>query len=437
MSAQSNWAKRSVMERSRLDLVTLPEWRPVSQYFPRRALPSPATAVTVEMAKPEIRDRIQPGMRVAIGVGSRGIGSLQPVVKGLVATLRSAGAQPFIVPAMGSHGGGTAEGQVEVLASYGITEPEIGAPVKASMDTMELGQVLEGVRVFFDRIAFTEADAIIPVARIKPHTDFRGEIESGLHKMLAIGFGKHRGASYLHTFPLDRFGELMAAVGALVHATAKVPFGIAIVEDAYEDAAIVEAVPRERMAEREIELLRLAKEWLPKLPFQAVDVLLVQEIGKDISGAGMDPNVTGRYSLPSMPRHISIGRLVVLDLTEDTHGNAAGVGAADIVTRRAADKIDFFKTYTNCVTASMLDGAKLPLVAQTDREAVAIAASTIWGAVPRTIRMAWIRNTLDLSTLWVTEPLWKEISGNPLLKPLEDPVPVRFGDSGILEFPSH
>jgi hypothetical protein len=433
MSQQRNGhAQGSVLERSRQD-VALPPARPVRQNFPHHALPSAAAAVAEEMAKPEIRERVKPGMRVAIGVGSRGIGCIQQVVRTLVSELRAVGAHPFIFPAMGSHGGGTAEGQAEVLASYGISEVEVGVPVRCSMDTVELGTVLDGVRVFIDRIAFTEADAIIPVARVKPHTDFRGEIESGLHKMLGIGFGKHRGASYLHTFPLDRFGELMEAVGALVIRKAPISFGIAIVEDAYEDAAIIEAVPSGRMAARERELLRMAREWLPQLPFKDVDVLLVQEIGKNISGAGMDPNVTGRFSLQSMPRHIRIGRLVVLGLTEETHGNAAGVGMADIITRRAADRIDFFKTYTNHVTASLLDGAKLPLVAQTDREAVAIAVSTLWGVKPKTVQMAWIRNTLDLVHLWVTEPLWKEIAGKPHLESCGDPVSVSFDTAGNLQ----
>ena len=428
---QRGQTQASVLERSRQDL-TLAPWRPVRQNLPHRGLPSPAAAVTAEMTRAEIRGQIKRGMRVAIGVGSRGIGCLQEVVRALVTELRSVGAQPFIVPAMGSHGGGTAEGQIEVLAAYGITEARVGAPIRASMDTVELGEVLDGVRVFFDRIAFTEADAILPVARVKPHSDFRGQIESGLHKMLGIGFGKHRGASYLHTFPLERFGDLMAEVGALVLQKAPVPFGIAIVEDAYEDAAIIEAISRERMAAREPVLLRLAKEWLPRLPFKDVDVLLVQEIGKNISGAGMDPNITGRFTLPSMPRHIRIGRLVVLDLTEETHGNASGVGMADIITRRAADQIDFFKTYTNSVTAYGLEGAKLPLVAQSDREAVAIAVSTLWGVRSETVRMVWIKNTLALAHLRMTEPLWKEVSGDPLFEPAGDPAPVRFDTSGTL-----
>ncbi len=420
-----------ILEASRLD-IALPEWRPVKQGFVHRAVPSVAAAVHSELHRPTIAERIAPGMRVAIGVGSRGIRCLPEVVRTLVAALRERGAQPFIVPAMGSHGGGTAAGQVEVLASYGVTESAMGAPVRASMDTVELGQVRDGIRVFMDRIAFTEADAIIPVARVKPHTDFRGEIESGLHKMLGIGFGKHRGASYMHSFPLDQFGELVPPVGQLVLQKANVPFGIAIVEDSFEDAAIVEAVPGEAFATRERELLRLAKEWLPRLPFDQLDVLVVQEVGKNISGSGMDPNVTGRFSLPSLPRHIQIGRLVALDLTPETHGNATGLGVADITTRRAAAKIDWHKTYTNHVTACVLDGAKLPLAAESDQEAVAIAVRTLWGTPPQSVRLAWIKNTLELQTLWVSEPLWAELSRSGAIEALGEPTPIRFTADGSL-----
>jgi Domain of unknown function (DUF362) len=422
-----------ILEASRLD-VALPAWRPVAQNFTHRALASVPDTVRAELAKPEIAARITPGMRVALGVGSRGIRCLAQVVKTLVEGLQAAGARPFIVPAMGSHGGGTAEGQIEVLASYGVTEAAMGAPIRASMDTVELGTVLDGTRVFLDRIAYTEADAIVPVARVKPHTDFRGEVESGLHKMLGIGFGKHRGASYLHSFPLDQFGELIPAVGQFILERARVPFGIAIVEDSFEDPAIVEAVPGEGFARRERELLELAKAWLPRLPFDQVDVLVVQEVGKNISGSGMDPNVTGRFALPSLPRHVQIGRLVALDLTEETHGNATGLGAADVTTRRAARKIDWHKTYTNHVTACVLEGAKLPLAADTDQEAIAIAVRTLWGVAPERVRLAWIKNTLELQRLWVTEPLWQELSQTrtPTISPLGEFEPIRFAPDGTL-----
>lgn len=424
-----------ILEPSRQQ-VDLPAWRPVRQRFRHHGLPSVAGAVRSELARPEIRSRIRPGMRVAVGVGSRGINNLAEVVRTLVGELRALGAEPFIVPAMGSHGGGTAEGQLEVLAEYGVTEEGVGAPIRASMEAVKLGEVLDGVEVFIDRIAYTEADAIIPVARIKPHTDFRGDVESGLHKMLGIGLGKHRGASSLHRYPMDRFNELLPPVGELILATGKIPFGLGLVEDSYEDTAIVEAVPAESMLEREQELLRAARTWLPRLPFDRVDVLVVQQIGKNISGAGMDPNVTGRFSLPSLPRHVQIGRLLVFDLTEESHGNACGIGLADIVTRRAADKIDWHPTYTNLVAAGLLEGAKLPLVADSDREALALAVRTLWGVEPPTAKIAWIKNTLAVQHLWLSELLWEELAARDDLEALGEPEPIRFDADGSLLVPT-
>jgi hypothetical protein len=416
--------------------VELPLWRTVEQRLVHRGLPSVRDAIAIQLARPEVRDRVTPGARVAVGVGSRGIGCLHEVVQALVAGLRSLGAEPFIVPAMGSHGGATAEGQQEVLASLGITEESVGAPIRAGMDTVELGKVLDGVPVHFDRIALTEADLVVPVARVKPHTDFRANIESGLHKMLAIGFGNHRGASTLHQTPFEEFGELIPAAGSLVRSVAPVPFGLAIVEDSYEDAAVVEIVLNEAMPAREAELLALAKQWLPRLPFDSVDVLVVQEMGKNISGAGMDPNVTGRTPLGTSFSFLRIGNLVVLDLTEQTHGNAVGIGVADITTRRAAEKIDWFKTYTNHVTARTLAGAKLPLVASTDREAFDLAVRTLPRVDPQRLRFVWIRNTLEVARMQLSEAAWQAVSSRGDLEALTEPEPVRFDAGGSLCFPS-
>lgn len=422
---------RHLLEESQRN-VPLPPWHLVQQSFPDRALPSVAAAVRAQLARPEIAATLRPGDRVAVCVGSRGIGCLAEVVRSLVAGLRGTGTEPFLVPAMGSHGGGTAEGQLEILASLGVTEASVGAPIRASMEVVELGEVLDGIRVHADKIAATEADAVIPVARIKPHTDFRGPMESGLHKMLGIGLGKHRGAAYLHGFPLASFGELVPAVGALVRSRLPVPFGIAIVEDGNEQPGVIEAVLGEAMSRREPELLALAKEWLPRLPFEAADVLIVQEIGKNISGAGMDPNVTGRYPLGNVPPEIDVRSLIVLDLSEATHGNASGIGMADLTTRRAVGKIDRQVTYTNHVTSRTIAAAKIPLTAYTDREALDIAVHSLFCPDPARLRVAWIRNTLELTTLRLSEPLWKELDGTPGLTALTGSEPVRFDSDGSL-----
>jgi hypothetical protein len=423
--------RRRPGETWRLD-VELPPWRPIKQKFQSHALASPAGSVVAQLARPDISNRIKPGMRVAVGVGSRGIGCLHEVVKEVVAGIRRMGGEPFIVPAMGSHAGGTAEGQTMLLESYGVSEEAVGAPIRASMDTVDVGDVLDGIHVVFDRIALTEADAVVPVARVKPHSDFRGEVESGLQKMLAIGLGKRQGAMYMHTFPLDRFGELIPAAANLILQRANVPFGVAIVEDSYEHAAIIEAVPGEAIAAREPELLKQARLWMPQLPISQMDILLVQEMGKDISGAGMDPNVTGRYTMPSMKRHVHIRRLVVLGLTENTHGNATAMGMSDIVTRRLAQEVDFFSTYMNHVSSNSIEGAKLPLVAETDQEAVAIAALNLGRTPPQAATLAWIQNTLRLDRLWVNEPLWESVRENPIVEPTGDFQPMAFDESGGL-----
>jgi hypothetical protein len=333
---------------------------------------------------------------------------------------------------MGSHGGGTAEGQTEVLAGYGVDEERVGAPVRASMETVELGTTEGGISVYTDRTAHEQADVVIPVARVKPHTDFRAPIESGLHKMLTIGLGKHRGASTIHTYPLSRFGEVITEVGQFIIGKGRVPFGLAAVEDGNEDTALIEAVPAAGMLVRERELLVLAKEWFPRLPFASADVLLVSMLGKNISGSGMDPNVTGRFPQNSVPAHVELGRLIVLDLTEETHGNACGMGLADITTRRLAEKVDTVKTYTNHVTAQLLDGARLPLVAESDLEALQVAVTTLRRTPSERARIAWIESTLRVGHLWMSEPLWDEVKDSESLRSVGDPQPIAFDAEGNL-----
>lgn len=412
--------------------VALPPWRKVAQNLPHRGLPSVEDAVRTQMARPEVAACLPPGSRVALAVGSRGVSRIDEIVRCLVQAMRAQGLHPFVVPAMGSHGGGTAAGQQEVLASLGVTESAVGAPIRAGMETVELGSVLGGVPVHVDRIAYTEADLVVPVGRVKPHTDFRGPLESGLHKMLAIGLGKHRGAAHLHTYPLSRFSEVVSAAGSLIRARVNVPFGIAVVEDSYEEPAVIEAVLNDGMEVREAELLTMAKAWLPRLPFDSVDILVVQEMGKNISGAGMDPNVTGRFPLGNIRPSVTVGSLLVLDITSASHGNASGIGMADITTARAAGKIDWTATYTNHAAAGSLNGAKLPLVASTDREALDLAARCAVQVASSDLRIAWIRNTLQLAELVVSEPLWASRGPDSQLTALSEPAAMLFDEQGSL-----
>ena len=405
------------------------KWVPIAQDFTDRAIPSPSQTLLDGLAA--VAGRVRDGDRVAVAVGSRGITSIIELSRTLVGWLKAQGADPFIVPAMGSHGGGSAEGQVEVLESLGISEASVGAPVMSGMDTVHVGTTPNGFPVFTDRHA-SHADLVIPVARVKPHTDFRGDIESGPTKMLAIGLGNRRGAEAIHSAGLARLSQTIAEAGQIVARHLNVPFCVAIVEDAFESTAVVEVVPAESLAVREPELLELAREWMPYLPVPELDILIIQEMGKNISGNGFDPNITGRFYDPRFVNGPEVQRLAVLDLTHETGGNATGVGMADIVTSRLAGKVDWHQTYTNEVTANTPVGARLPLVALDDEEAFAVAFKTLGSPPSSEVGLAWIKNTLTLSPLLVTVPLLESARGR--ITVLGDPVPIGF-DNGVLVLP--
>lgn len=345
----------SIFERGRL-----PRWLPVRQELDTTEITDIPGAVAEAVRAPHIASRIPEGGQVAIAVGSRGIDRIAEVTAAVVAEVRRLGGEPFIVPAMGSHGGATAEGQVAMLAHLGVTEETVGAPIRASMETVVLGHVAGGVPVYFDKIAATLADAVIPIARVKPHTDFKGPTESGLIKMIAIGLGKQHGADTLHAQGDFRFPELLPQVAELSLERARIPFGIALVENGRSRLAHIEAVPAETTYEREKELLQMAREKMARLPGTALDVLIIDRIGKDISGTGADTNVINRYYRGPLAAKPTIQRIIVRDLTDDTDGNASGIGMADVVLRRAAERVDVVKTYMNCITAKKTRGGPHP-----------------------------------------------------------------------------
>lgn len=360
-----------------------------------------------QMQSQALRARIRPGMEIAVGVGSRGITRLAEMVRAVLGSLKELGAEPFLVPAMGSHGGATAAGQREVLASYGITEEEMNTPMRATMEVVEIGETPEGLPIYFDAVA-AGAQGIVVINRVKPHSDFRADYESGLLKMLTIGLGKQRGAKIFHHQGFDRFHELIPRVGRIVLSRLPVLFGVGIVEDGHHQPALVEIIPSESILEREKFLLREAKRMLPQVPFPEIDVLVVSEMGKNISGCGMDPNVTGRFLAPplNLQRHRpEVERICALSLTAETHGNALGVGAADVITRRLYEAIDYEKTYANADTAGEIVWARVPMVGDEDRDALALALRTARRAAPETARLVWIKNTLELESLYVSESL--------------------------------
>jgi len=372
------------------------------------------SAVQTEWEKLLVKDRVQPGERVAIAVGSRGITAIQEVIRVLGGILRGLGAAPFVVPAMGSHGGATADGQAEVLRGLGITEASIGMPICSSMEVERIGSIAEGYPLYFDRHAW-QADHIVVVNRIKPHTDFAGKVESGLMKMMVIGLGNHQGAQIAHAAfsGLGFERALQAAASAIMH-SGKIICGLAILENHVHQTAHIEALASEQIFTREPELLNLARQWMPGLPVKQIDLLVVDEIGKEISGTGMDTNVVGRKHLihgifaPDAPL---IQRIYVRDLTMRSYGNATGIGLADYTHKRLVDKTVLQSTYQNCSAANNPRAAAIPMYFSSDREALAVALQSTGVVDPARARVVWIKNTLDLDTLWISTALRREVEG--------------------------
>lgn len=351
--------------------------------------------------------RIKPGQQVAVLVGSRGIAQLADVVTAVVGVVQRRGAKVTLVPAMGSHGGATPQGQIGILHEHGVDPAGLGVAVDASMETEQIGTLASGAPVFTAKSALA-ADAVIPVNRVKPHTDFRAPVESGLTKMLTIGLGKNTGASSLHAQGFDQFHQVLPDTLQVVLGRVNVPFGVAVVEDPWHRLEHLEGVPGEDILARDRELLERAWKNLGLLPFSRVDLLVLRELGKNISGAGLDPNVTGRWSVTDLGGATKVARLVVLDLTDDTAGNACGVGLADVVTERLRAKVDWPVTYRNSLTSKALDGCKLPLVASSDREAIELAVSSFVGVDGAQARMVATRNTLTVADLAISEELLPE-----------------------------
>jgi hypothetical protein len=410
----------------------LPRWARVRRRLFADEVGDVAAAVTEAFATAEAGGLVlAPGARVAIGAGSRGIDRYAEVIAAAVAEVRRRGGAPFVFPAMGSHGGATAEGQLEVLRQYGITEDSVGAPVRASMETVLLGDV-GGVPVFFDRIAATAADAILAVNRVKPHTDFHAPTESGILKMIAIGMGKQRGADTFHARGFDEFGTLIPAVARFALARLPIVGGLALVENGLGRLARIEAIPAARIEERERELLALARRWMGRLPGRAVDVLVIDRIGKDISGIGADSNVINRYYTGRLAFPPAIQRIVVRGLTAATEGNASGLGQADVALRRAVDAVDPAVTYMNCVTAKTPEGARMPLTVDTDRQALHVALACCVRLEPGRIRLMRIADTKHVDELWLSEALLEEVGAEEPLQVLAGPAPIAFDASGML-----
>ncbi len=411
----------------------LPRMFPLRQKFAATSLEDPVTQTRLCVLNSSLGERISGGERVAITAGSRGIHQIVQLTRAVVDCVRELGGSPFVLASMGSHGGATAEGQKAILASYGIDESTMGAPVDATMEVVQVGETADGIPVVLNRLA-KEADAVVLVNRIKPHTSFRGPFESGLMKMMTIGLGSHRGATLAHSMGAAGLPRMIPAWGRVILREVPIALGVAILENAYEQTARVVAVEPDELAAVEPGLLDEARELMPRLPVQRIDLLIVDRIGKNISGTGMDPNIIGRIRLPGIeePDSPCIERIVVLDLTQKTHGNANGIGLADVTTRRLVDNIDFKATYANAMTTTFLNRGYIPIVGESDREAIEIALGVLGNCRNADARVMRIRSTLELEHLWASESLLPELSAEPEVEVSAEPVEMYFDGQGNL-----
>lgn len=418
-----------------LDGVPLPALAPVRQRFTETPLTDLPAALEAALTRGGLARLVRPGQRVALAVGSRGLANLPALVRGLAAALRRLEAEPFVVPAMGSHGGATAAGQARLLRTLGVTEAAVGAPIRSSMEVVELGEAAPGLTAYGDRLA-AAADATLILGRVKPHSSFRGRYESGLLKMLAIGLGKQKGAESCHTRGFGQLAERIAAVGRTVLARGNVAGGLAVVENARHQTHHLELVPAAAIPEREPALLELAWQHYPRLPFDDLDVLVIGRVGKEISGTGLDCNVVGRYTTPFASGGPAITRLVALDTTPLTGGNVNGIGVVDVTTQRVFDRFSFAETYPNALTSTATAAVRMPMVMADDRRAIQAAIRTSTIPDPAAVRLAWIRDTLALDRLLVSANLTAEAAARAGVEVTGPAQPLRFSADGRLALPS-
>ncbi len=411
----------------------LPRMLRVRQTFDCPRLDDIPGEVERQLAALQLGSQVKSGQTVAITAGSRGIANIAVITKAVVSHFLKLKAVPFIVPAMGSHGGGTAEGQAEILAGYGITAETMGCEIRASMETVIVDQLDQGVPVHFDKHA-SKADHVVVVGRIKPHTGFVGEIESGLHKMMLIGLGKHEGAKIYHRAIMDySWMEIVMAVGNSVLRKCRVLCGVGIVENAYDETALIAAVAPDDFLEQEKKLLVQARDWLPRLPFDKVDVLIVDELGKNISGSGMDTNVIGRKfndNRATPQDSVAVKVIFVRGLTEATHGNACGLGMAEFTNDRTNASVDRRITAINAITGGHCPAAKLPISFATDREVMEQALTVIGLTPPEKAKVVQISNTLHLAEVMVSEACLPMVKERPDLEAISPVAEMHFDDAG-------
>lgn len=412
--------------------IPLPRMVSIEQSFERPVLANVEQTFRDNLKASPVLKSIRPGMTVAVAAGSRGITNLPQVTRALVDELKAAGARPFIFPAMGSHGGATAKGQLRVLEHLGFTEQSMGAPFQATMDVVEVGKTQSGLPAYFDANA-ARADGIVVVNRIKPHTSFRGKIESGLLKMIVIGLGKQKGAETCHNLGYETMEENLLALGRTALATGKILFGVSLIENAYHETCRVDVLPAAKIFEKEPALLAEASKLMPRIAIPRLDVLIIDEVGKNISGTGFDTNVVGRYPTADVaitPEDPRVTRIAVLDITESSYGNGTGLGMADYTTERVFKKFNFVETYPNLLTSTTAACAKIPMVLPNDRRTIQAAIKTCLIGDPKKVRMGRIKNTLTADRMDISENLIEEARANPKIKIAGEAKDLVFNDDG-------
>ena len=414
--------------------VTLPRMVRVKQLFDHSHFePEEIPAIVhAQLDRPEMRERIRPGMSVAVTCGSRGVANIAIITRAIVDFVKDCGGEPFVFPAMGSHGGATAEGQIGILAGYGVTEESLGCPIRSSMEVVQVGNREDNGRpVYIDKYA-AEADGIILCGRVKAHTAFRGPYESGILKMAVIGMGKQRGAEQCHQDGFRDMGYDLPQIAKVIFDNTNILGAVALGENAFDETCIIEGLLKEEVFDREPDILKRTKERLGKIYFDDIDVLVVDRIGKDISGDGMDPNITGRFAVPHVPSDKNVQHIAVLDLTEETHGNCNGLGLSDVTTARLVNKIDVDATFPNVVTSTVVCTPRIPLFTRSDEDCIKIALRTCNFIDREHPRIVHIQDTMRLEEIEISEAMLEEARSNPNIEILSEPTPWPFDENGNL-----
>ncbi len=415
--------------------IPIPKMFHATQVFPADRITAEEIPAVVdrELSQEAFASKIKPGMHIAITAGSRGIRNVDVITKAVVDFVKKQGAEPFIVPAMGSHGGATAEGQLEILESYNITPETMGCPIKSSMEVVELGVSSRGKTVYMDKNAY-ESDGVILSCRLKPHNAFRGKVESGPCKMMTVGLGKQKGASLVHSDGMNHIAENIPTMAEVVINSGKILFAIPCMENAYDETCRLEAILPENILTREPELLQYAFQNMPSLLVKECDVLVVDEIGKNYSGTGVDPNITGTFSTPYATGGIKVQRTAFLNLSEASHGNALGTGLASAITAKIFNEMDVEKMYPNCITSTVLASARIPCVVASDKEAMQICIRTCNEIEMDKARVVRIPNSLHIGQIMLSESYYEDVKAGkyPGVTAVDEPAELLFDEEGNL-----